>query len=245
MKFPLIWLVVMVGTLGDADPVLVLRKFEHASAAIRAQAASTYGDGCRDRKARRKFRKDVLAPPAFRKALVDDSPLVRRAAINMALCFGPENSIPILSPTLDDTDAKTSLAAMTQLAHFEHGAGVAPLAQWFETRGPTCLEAMSDFQERCVFGAYALGQSAQHEGPASKLRRKAIVALKPLLSSQHPTTREVSAVAVSLVGSKQDAPLLAKLLQFEIGHKFTNANPPEVIEHFKALITRLNIGQSK
>jgi hypothetical protein len=223
------------------DPVQILNQLNHASTAIRAQAALSYGDGCRHRKLRRAFRHESTAQRYFQKALHDPSPKVRKAAIHMALCFGPEKSLSDLGQTIADVNAETALAAMTQMAHFEHPLGVAPLADWMQNRLIDCQGTDERFRERCVFSAYALGQAAQHEPVGSSTKRTAVKALTPFLKAAHPKTREVSAVAMSFVGDIRDVPLISQLLFDELNGKYENTNSPEVLEHFKALITKLKL----
>ena len=228
-----------------SDPVQVLNQLGHASSAIRAQAAKTYGDGCRDRKLRRSFRKERLAHPTFKKALRDPESQVRQAAIHMAVCFGPSNSVDALGSLLDDSDVQTALAAMTQIAHYEHPQGVTPLRKWMESRQSSCQNGQKDYRERCVFSAYALGQAAQHEPKGSPLKREAVLALLPFLESQHPKTREVTAVALSFVGDQREAKILQELLSKEQQGTFEEANSAEVLEHLKAIIAKLKMVSSQ
>jgi HEAT repeat protein len=227
------------------DPVQVLNRLEHASPAIRSQAAEAYGNGCRDRKLRRAFRRERLAPTFFKKALQDPDAKVRQAAVQMAICFGPEKSISDLQILVHDHDPQVSLTAMTQLAHFEHVSAVAPLAQWIDNQLQECLGNNEIFRERCVFSAYALGQAAQHEPTGSLNKRQAVKSLSPLLAAVHPKTREVTAVALSFAGDTREVPLMSKLLSDEQQGRFDPANPDEVLEHFKALIAKLKMVSSK
>ena len=227
------------------DPVQVLNRLSHASPAIRAQAAQTYGNGCRDRKLRRPFRRERSAPAFFKKALQDSDAKVRQAAVQMAICFGPEKAIHDLQALVHDPNPEASLTAMTQLAHFEHTSGVAPLAQWITDNLAKCLGVDEKFRERCVFSAYALGQAAQHDAAGSLNKRQAVAALLPLLSAAHPKTREVTAVALSFAGDSREVAVMSKLLNDEKQGQFDLANPDEVLEHFKALIAKLKMVSSK
>ena len=242
MKFS--WLIALTITLPPSlanDPVQVLNQLNHASAAIRAQASKTYGDGCRDRKLRRSFRRERSAQAQFEKALQDPDSKVRKASIHMAVCFGPEKSMDALGKTFDDTDPATALAAMTQVAHYEHPLGVDPLMKWMKSHQGECQSSKETLRERCVFSAYALGQTAQHEPNTSQIKREAVAALIPFLDSAHPKTREVTAVALSFVGDKREAELIAKLLLEEQQGKYTQGNADEVLEHFKAISAKLKM----
>ena len=242
------WLIALTITLPQSlanDPVQVLNQLNHASTAVRVKAAQTYGDGCRDRKLRRSFRRERTALEQFEKALRDPQPTVRKAAIHMALCFGPERSMNALAGLFHDSDSATALAAMTQVAHYEHPLGVAPLKTWMNNRLNACQGSDDAFRERCVFSAYALGQAAQHEAAGSPIKREAVKALIPFLVSAHPKTREVSAVALSFVGDQREADLITKLLEEEQTGKYSKANSGEVIEHFKAIIAKLKMVVTK
>ncbi|MBT6179442.1 MAG: HEAT repeat domain-containing protein [Deltaproteobacteria bacterium] len=244
----LLWLLTLTFGVPNSlanDPVQVLNQLSHASPAIRAQAAQSYGKGCRDRKLRRPFRRERSAPAAFKKASMDSDAKVRKASVEMAICFGPEKSAHDLQTLIHDGDPQVSLAAMTQLAHFEHSSGVGPLVKWLSAQREKCLGTEEKLRERCVFSAYAIGQAAQH-GPADSLyKRQAVEALIPLLESAHPKTREVSAVALSFTGDSREVPVLSKLLVAEERGRFDPANPDEVLEHFKALIAKLKMVSSK
>ena len=238
------WLIALTITLPASlanDPVQVLNQLNHASAAIRAQAGKNYGDGCRDRKLRRSFRREQSAQAKFEKALQDPDSKVRKASIHMAVCFGPEKSMDALGKTFNDTDPSTALAAMTQVAHYEHRLGVAPLTKWMQNHQSECQSNNDTLRERCVFSAYALGQAAQHEPNGSQMKREAVRALTPFLTSAHPKTREVTAVALSFVGDKREASLIVKLLSEEQEGKFTQSNTGEVLEHFKAINAKLKM----
>jgi hypothetical protein len=238
------WLIALTITLPHSlanDPVQVLNQLSHSSPAVRAKAAQTYGDGCRDRKLRRSFRRERSAQAKFEQALRDREAMVRKASIHMALCFGPEKSLGPLSTLFNDLDSATALAAMTQVAHYEHPLGVAPLKTWMESRLDSCQSNEERFRERCVFSAYALGQAAQHEAPGSLIKREAVQGLTPFLLSAHPKTREVAAVALSFVGDQREAELISKLLTQEQSGEYPNKNTDEVLEHFKALIAKLKM----
>ena len=242
------WLIALTLTLPPSlanDPVQVLNQLTHTSPAIRAKAAQTYGDGCRDRKLRRSFRREGRAQGQFEQALRDPEPTVRKAAIHMALCFGPEKSVHALGVLFHDSDSATALAAMTQVAHYEHPLGVEPLKKWMQNRLSACQGNQETFRERCVFSAYALGQAAQHEAAGSTIKREAVAALTPFLVSAHPKTREVSAVALSFVGDQREAHLITKLLNEEQTDKYAEPNSGEVNEHFKAIIAKLKMVSSK
>ncbi len=145
------WLIALTFTLPPSlanDPVQVLNQLNHASPAMRAKAAQTYGDGCRDRKLRRSFRRERTAHGQFEKALRDPVPTVRKSAIHMALCFGPEKSMNALGGLFHDSDSETALAAMTQVAHYEHPLGVTPLKTWMSNRLSACQSNEEIFRER-------------------------------------------------------------------------------------------------
>ena len=170
---------------------------------------------------------------------------MRQAAVQMAICFGPEKAIHDLQVLVHDPNPGASLTAMTQLAHFEHTSGVAPLAQWITHNLAKCLGTEENFRERCVFSAYALGQAAQHDAAGSLNKRQAVAALIPLLSAAHPKTREVTAVALSFAGDSREVAAISKLLNKEKQGQFDLTNPDEVLEHFKALIAKLKMVSSK
>ena len=105
-------------------PVQVLTQFQAKPDQVRRNAVETYSKGCRDRRARMRYRKQAGALSRFEQVAVDSNPSVRLAAVSMATCFGPAKSAPALSQLVADSDQAVSLKAMNQVADFEPGTQI-------------------------------------------------------------------------------------------------------------------------
>ena len=221
-------------------PVQVLTQFEATSDQVRRSAVETYSKGCRDRRARMRYRKQAGALSRFERAATDPSPQVRRAAVAMATCFGAQKSAPALSKLVEDSDTATSLKAMNQVADFSDASTTAAMIAWLTKHRARCMTPGDDERERCIFALYATGQSARHEPRTSKLRLGAAKALLPFLSSDVPKAREVSAVALSFVGGHTDAASIMALVDKEKQGGFNQTNSAEVITQLQSIARQLS-----
>ena len=106
----------------------------HASSAIRSSRQNIRRWMPRSKATTLISQGTLLTRPS--KALRDPESQVRQA-IQMAVCFGPLNSVDALGSLLDDSDDQTALAAMTQM-HCGHPQGVTPLRKWMESRQSSC-----------------------------------------------------------------------------------------------------------
>ena len=221
-------------------PVQVLTQFEAASDQVRRSAVETYSKGCRDRRARMRYRKQAGALSRFERAATDPAPQVRRAAVAMATCFGPQKSAPALSKLVADSDATTSLKAMNQVADFSDASTTAAMITWLTKHRARCMAPGDDEREHCIFALYATGQSARREPRESKLKLGAAKALLPFLSSDVPKAREVSAVALSFVGGHSDAEPIMELVEKEKQGSFSLVNSAEVIAQLHGIARQLS-----
>ena len=220
-------------------PIQVLSQFEAKPDQLRRQAVETYSKGCRDRRARMRYRKQAGALSRFERVAADPNPKVRLAAVQLALCFGPAKSAPALSQLIADPDRAVSLKAMNQVADFSSASTTPAMIQWLHTHASECTTEAPTNQEQCIFALYATGQSARHEPPGSKLRIKASQALHPFLKAHVPKAREVTVVALSFVGSSADTASITELIRQEQAGSFTQANPSDVIAQFQSIAAAL------
>jgi len=190
-----------------------------------------------------RYRKQPGGLSRFERAAADPNPSVRLAAVGMAICFGPQKSAPALSQLVADANASVSLKAMKQVSDFSDSSTTAVMITWLVEHQPRCLDPQPQHQEHCIFALFATGQSARNDPPQSKLRLRAAKSLHPYLRATSSKAREVAAVALSFVGSPQDAPHVTKLVTSEEKKVFQNLNSPEVITQLKQIADTL--GQAR
>ena len=224
-------------------PVQVLEQFYAQPDLVRRKAVETYSKGCRDRRARMRYRKQAGALSRFERIVLDPSPAVRLAAVTMAVCFGPAKSAPALSRLVGDTDPAVSLKAMNQVADFSDASTTAAMVSWLETHQTACLTASPSQAEHCIYALYATGQSARNEPAGSKLRLAGSRALQPFLGAALPKAREVAVVALSFIGSSTDVAPIKELIDRERQGSFTQANSTGILSQFQAIASQL--AQSK
>jgi len=180
---------------------------------------------------------------AFAKTLGDPDSTVRLNGIEMSVCLQPNKAIEKLNPKVSDHAAQVSLAAMTRLAHLENPLGSAAVILWLTKHQTPCLNGQSDLLERCIFAAYTLGQTSQHEPPGAATRLKVSQTLRRFIAAPSAKLREVSVVALSLAGHRNDTESILRLIAQEKAGVFKNQNSPATISQFESIARQLK--QSK
>ena len=221
-------------------PAQLALQFFKGSVDGRTSSIKAFAAGCSSRdRSRFQFRRYRNLRLSYEKLLQDSNSAIRLAGIDLGSCFQRETTLKAVGALVGDSDTHVSLAAMTQLAHSENREGVAPLSTWLLQYEKKCLGERSNDTKRCIFAVYAIGQCAQYESLGSPLRVKAAKAATVFLKGEVPKIREVSAVALSFVGTKADRGGLNALVLAERTGKFKEVNSSEVIAVISQIAKKL------
>lgn len=221
-------------------PAQLTSQFFKGSVEVRASSINAFARGCASRdRSRFQFRRHRNLKVTYEALLKDRTNTIRLAGLALGACFQRESTLKVVGPLVDDSDSRVSLEAMTQLAHSEHRAGVVSLSAWLSAHKKICLSAKNSDTERCVFAVYAIGQCAQSEPIGSPQRLQAAKTAVGFLMGVVPKLREVSAVALSFVGTKTERDSLEHLLKAERSGEFKERNSPQVLDSISQIAKKL------